>query len=192
MQRIIRNLWVIVFLMPALLLAGLTKEPYQEGKHYRLLKEPVQTSVSPDNIEVAEVFWYGCPHCYSLETEVNRWKPSMPKEARFIRIPGFFGPNLWKTHAQLYYTLESLLPDKKDFEPVHDAVFQGIQKRTISLASEKEMAEYLSKHHKIDKEKFRKYYQSFGIEKPDEPGLFQGARLSVNRCACPGGGWAFL
>lgn len=46
---------------------------YEEGKHYRALPSAQGTSSSPDKIEVAEVFWYGCPHCYNLEPQMKDW-----------------------------------------------------------------------------------------------------------------------
>ena len=39
---------------------------YQEGKEYLLLSTPQPVSTG-DKIEVVELFWYGCPHCYELE-----------------------------------------------------------------------------------------------------------------------------
>lgn len=162
MQKIIRSLWMIAFLIPVLTHAA-AKEPFKEGQDYRLLKSPVQTSASPGRVEVAEVFWYGCPHCYSLESAVHRWEPTMAKEAQLVRVPGFFGPNVWQTHAQLYYTLESLFPNEKELYPVHDAVFREIQEGNNRLTDEKDMAEYLSKNHNVDKDKFLSYYKSFGV-----------------------------
>ena len=51
-----------------LLILGLSnvsaQEPqFIEGGHYELLNEvqPVQTG---DKIEVVELFWYRCPHCF--------------------------------------------------------------------------------------------------------------------------------
>ena len=163
MKKIIQSFWIITLLLSVLAQAA-AKEPFTEGKDYRLLKSPVQTSAGPGRIEVAEVFWYGCPHCYSLDKVVNEWKPRLAKEAKFVRVPGFFGPNLWQTHAQFYYTLESLFPDEKLLDSVHDAVFQQVQEKNNRLTNEKEMADYLGEHYKVDKEKFLSYYNSFGVK----------------------------
>ncbi|MBC7211294.1 MAG: thiol:disulfide interchange protein, partial [Pseudomonas sp.] len=38
-------------------------EPATAGKEYIELSNPVPVSV-PGKIEVVELFWYGCPHCY--------------------------------------------------------------------------------------------------------------------------------
>ena len=39
---------------------------------YKLLDPPQPTEAS-GKIEVIEFFWYGCPHCYSLEPNVAAW-----------------------------------------------------------------------------------------------------------------------
>ena len=163
MSKIIRSLWLFFILIPVLAQAEVKTE-FQVGKDYRVLKDPVQTSVQADQIEVAVVFWYGCPHCYSLEAVVDRWKPSMSKEAQFVRVPGFFGPNIWQTHAQLYYTLKSMLPEENELHPIHDAVFKEIQERNNRLTDSKDMADFLNKRFKLDKDTFEQYYKSFGVQ----------------------------
>ena len=163
MHKIIRSLWLFIVLLSASAHA-VAKTEFQEGKDYRVLKTPAQTSVKSDRIEVAEVFWYGCPHCYSLESVVDRWKPSLSEEAQFIRVPGFFGQNIWQTHARLYYTLESLYPDEKELHPVHDAVFKEIQEKNNRLTNSKDMTDFLGKRFKVDKDRFEEYFKSFGVQ----------------------------
>ena len=47
--------------------SDLKPEKYQEGVHFEILKNP--SSVRDSNkIEVVEVFWFGCNHCYALES----------------------------------------------------------------------------------------------------------------------------
>ena len=38
-----------------------------EGTNYTVLKPAVPTNVAPGKVEVVEVFWYACGHCYLLE-----------------------------------------------------------------------------------------------------------------------------
>ena len=47
-------------------------QKYEEGVHYHTLSaaQPVQTG---DNIEVLELFWYHCPHCFALEPVLDSW-----------------------------------------------------------------------------------------------------------------------
>ncbi|MDN5676209.1 MAG: thiol:disulfide interchange protein DsbA, partial [Pseudomonas sp.] len=47
-------------------------DPVIAGKEYVELSNPVPVS-QPGKIEVVELFWYGCPHCYSFEPTINPW-----------------------------------------------------------------------------------------------------------------------
>lgn len=132
---------------------------YLAGEHYRVLDKPAQVDTAKSKIEVAEVFWYGCPHCYELESIVNIWRPSLPKDVEFMKVPAFFGPSLWKAHAQFYYTLQSM----GVVEKVHASVFDEIQKKKNYLKERADMAEFVNTKFGIDKKKFVKSYSSIGI-----------------------------
>ncbi|WP_330924563.1 thiol:disulfide interchange protein DsbA/DsbL [Candidatus Sororendozoicomonas aggregata] len=132
---------------------------FKEGTHYRVLDKPVPTQVTDGKIEVAEVFWYGCPHCYTLESVVSAWKPTLREDTQFIRVPAFFGPNIWKTHAQLYYTLKNM----GVLEKVHGAIFDEVQNKRNYLENPKEMARFLSKRFGINKATFEKNYNAIGV-----------------------------
>ena len=160
MHKIFRFFWMVL-LIPILSQAAPIK--YKEGEHYRVLKNPVQTSVDKQQIEVAEVFWYGCPHCYSLEPIIDKWKPSLAKDAKFVWVPGFFGPNIWKDHARIYYTIEALFPDEKKMHEVHDAIFPEIQNRNNRMRDVDSVADFLNKRFGADKKAVAKIYNSFGV-----------------------------
>ena len=59
---------------------------FQEGVHYQTLAKPVVTS-DPEKIEVVELFWYGCPHCDSLDPALKVWVNSLPADVSFVQIP---------------------------------------------------------------------------------------------------------
>ena len=40
---------------------------WQAGRNYTLINPPQPTDAGPGKVEVIEVFWYGCSHCYELE-----------------------------------------------------------------------------------------------------------------------------
>ena len=52
---------------------------YVEGRHYLELALPQPTETG-NKIEVREFFWYGCPHCFSLEPSLEKWLKTMPEE----------------------------------------------------------------------------------------------------------------
>jgi len=80
-------------------------ETYEEGKHYQRIDQP--KTIDSDKVEVLEFFWYGCPHCYSFEPYLNKWKTNKPENVEFLRVPATFQP-LWVLHARAYYALQML------------------------------------------------------------------------------------
>ncbi|SFP70235.1 thiol:disulfide interchange protein DsbA/DsbL [Pseudomonas borbori] len=127
------------------------------GKNYVELASPVPVS-KPGQIEVVELFWYGCGHCYQFESTINPWIEQLPEDVNFVRIPALFG-GLWNVQGQGFITLEAL-----KVEPaVHAAVFDAIHKQGKKLATAEEMAEFLATLG-VDKDAFLKTYNSFGVK----------------------------
>lgn len=112
----------------------------------------------PGKIEVVELFWYGCPHCYQFEPSINAWAGKLPEDVSFRRVPALFG-GLWNIHGQLFLTLEAMGVEPK----VHTAIFDAIHKDGKKLATPEEMAEFLAGHG-IDKDAFLKAYGSFNVK----------------------------
>ena len=132
-------------------------EDIQAGKQYVELNSPVPVA-QPGKIEVVELFWYGCPHCFQFEPTLKPWTEKLPKDVHFVRIPAMFG-GLWNAHGQLFLTLEAMGVEAK----VHDAIFNAIHREGKKLATPEEMAEFLAGQG-IDKEAFLSTYNSFAIK----------------------------
>ncbi|WP_439860257.1 thiol:disulfide interchange protein DsbA/DsbL [Pseudomonas sp. MBLB4136] len=132
-------------------------EPIQAGKQYVELTSPVPVS-KPGQIEVVELFWYGCPHCYQFESTINPWVEQLPEDVNFVRVPALFG-GVWNVHGQAFITLESMKVEQK----VHDAVFEAIHKQGKKLATPEELAEFLATQG-VDKDKFLSTYNSFAVK----------------------------
>lgn len=145
----------------------------QAGKQYVELKNPVPVS-KPGKIEVVELFWYGCGHCYQFESSINPWAEKLPEDVNFVRIPALFG-GMWNVHGQLFITLEAMKADHK----VHAAVFDGIHKQGRKLATPEEMADYLAGHG-IDREAFLKTFNSFGVKSQLEKAKKLGMAYQIN------------
>lgn len=95
---------------------------WREGTNYDVLAPAQPSTVAPGKIEVLEVFWLGCPHCYALEPYIRAWLKTKPAYVQFVRVPVMWGP-VHRAHARLYYTLESLGRDdlaEKVFTYIHD------------------------------------------------------------------------
>ncbi|HEX4389143.1 MAG TPA: thiol:disulfide interchange protein DsbA/DsbL [Steroidobacteraceae bacterium] len=85
----------------------LPESKWQPGVNYTLLVPAQPTSVAPGKVEVLEVFWLACPHCYALEPFIKAWAKSKPSYVEFVRVPVMWQA-VHRSHAQLYYTLEVL------------------------------------------------------------------------------------
>ncbi|NOT12972.1 MAG: thiol:disulfide interchange protein DsbA/DsbL [Methylococcaceae bacterium] len=119
---------------------------------------PAQPTQHADKVEVIEFFWYGCPHCYSLEPMLQQWLKSIPKNVEFIRIPAVFNEQ-WGKHAKAYFAAESLgVVDK-----VHADFFDAIQNKKEKLETEDELAKFFVAHG-VDEKQFRETYNSFMVD----------------------------
>ena len=131
--------------------------PLEAGKTYVELSNAVPVA-APGKIEVVELFWYGCPHCYSFEPVVNPWAEKLPADVNFVRIPAMFG-GPWDAHGQMFLTLEAMGVENK----VHSAVFNAIQNERKRLTDKNDMADFLATQG-VDKDKFLATFDSFAIK----------------------------
>jgi thiol:disulfide interchange protein DsbA len=105
---------------------------WKAGTNYTLLATPQPPAVKRGKVEVNEVFWYGCSHCYALDPALESWKLSKPAYIEFVRIPVIWGP-VHVQHARLYYTLQAL--GRAD---LHPKVFDTIHRKGNMLAAQTE------------------------------------------------------
>ena len=93
---------------------AVTPERFVLGTHYDRLSPTQPTSSGPDQIEVCEIFWYGCPHCYTFEPHLESWKGDIASDVSFVRVPAVWNP-LAQLHARAYYTAEVSRYHRRDF-----------------------------------------------------------------------------
>lgn len=131
--------------------------PFKADEHYVVLPAAIPVA-TPGKIEVVELFWYGCPHCYQFEPKLNPWIKSLPADVQFRRIPALFG-GLWNAHGQMFLTLEAMGVEPK----VHEAIFEAIHKQGLKLATPAEMSDFLARQG-VDSEAFLKTFDSFAVK----------------------------
>jgi thiol:disulfide interchange protein DsbA len=157
-------------LLLAALLLPLPLAAVEEGIDYAVLK-PAQPTETGDQIEVLEVFWYGCPHCWHLEPVIDRWVATKPAGVTFRRMPAT-GPR-WEPHARAYYAAESL----GKLDVFHKALFKAMQVQNRVIMTESDLVKFAGEVG-IDQEEFRAAYNSFYVEarvrKADEMGRRYG------------------
>lgn len=148
--------WLLGSLNAAQAQEAIPSADFKAGEHYIELTTPAPTQ-DPDKIEVAELFWYGCGHCFQFEPVLQDWKKTLPEDVSFREVPALFG-GVWNTHAQLFYTVQSL----GKLEETHKAIFNAIHVEKLQLANEAEMIEFLEPYG-ISEEQFEKAWSSFGV-----------------------------
>lgn len=132
------------------------QELFNEGVDYQRLPSPVPTS-SGDKIEVVEIFWYGCPHCFRLEPAAERWLANKPENVEFVRVPGVGGR--WSLGAAAYYVAQNLdVVDK-----VHQAMFDALHVKRQEMSTIEHVAAFFAEHG-IDGAKFDKSLNSFEVK----------------------------
>jgi len=136
---------------------------FSEGLHYERLVPTQPTVGGADKIEVAEVFMYGCPHCYSLEPRLNAWVAKADPDLRFVRIPAVFN-RLAQLHAQLYYTQEVLGRNGVLDNPAgfHATVFREFHDRGNQLTSEASI-QRLFERFGVSEDEFDRTWNSFEV-----------------------------
>ncbi len=139
--------------------AAPTSARFQLGKHYTRLSPTQPTSSSPDKVEVAEIFWYGCPHCYALDPSVKNWVAGKPEYVSFVRIPVVWS-DVTKTHARAFYTAEAV----GKIGAMHEALFREIHENHDLLDTE---------------DKLRAFFGMFGVDAPTFQSTFESAGVQT-------------
>lgn len=136
---------------------------WKPGVNYTPLVPAQTTNVAPGKIEVLEVFWLGCPHCYALEPYLQRWLKSKPSYIQFVRVPVMWGP-IHRAHAKLYYTLLAL--GRKDLvQKAFDTIQQHPENPLVanSDAETLKLQEGFARQNGISQADFDKAFNSFSV-----------------------------
>jgi len=166
--------WLLALLLPFVVATTAIAQDYKEGDQYLRLSNPQPTSTT-DKIEVVELFWYGCPHCYHLEPYVVKWLKSKPDDVEFVRLPAIVGPR-WEPLARAYYTAEVLgVLDK-----THDALFNAIHEKKQKLADEDQIKDFFVSQG-VSAADFKKAFNSFAVSVK-----MNNAKLMTRRYAITG------
>tara|TARA_Y100001001_G_scaffold141265_1_gene145188 strand:+ start:741 stop:1397 length:657 start_codon:yes stop_codon:yes gene_type:complete len=131
-------------------------EEYVAGRHYQILDSPSVTR-DPSKVEVVEVFWFGCNHCFALESYILPWKKTLPKDVDYWKSHATWNPTL-KIHARLFYSAKALGIE----DQIVPGAFTAIQREGRFLTGNSEL-EYFFKGFGVEKEKYLSVSNSFGV-----------------------------
>jgi thiol:disulfide interchange protein DsbA len=131
---------------------------FVEGVHYKLLKPAQPTSVAPGKVEVVEVFWYACGHCYLLEPKIEAWeRKGKPAYVEVVRMPAVWN-DLLKTHARLFYTIDVLGQPQ-----LNNEAFREINVRGNRLDTPDKIEAFFTSRG-VAKADFQKAFSGFAVE----------------------------
>ncbi len=103
---------------------------FVEGKHYVKINPEMNTDTAPGKVEVVELMWLGCPHCYELEPIIKQYEKNHPDYVDFKQVPAMLNPR-WAADAETFYIADVLDPSgEKD---LINKIFQGIHEQRRRL-----------------------------------------------------------
>ncbi len=140
---------------------------------WKVLDEAQPTDVAEGKIEVVEIFWYGCPHCYDFEPHLEEWLKNKPDDVEFRRMPGIFRDN-WVPHARAYYTALEL----GVLDAVHGPMFDAIHKMGKRLSGQSELRKLFAENG-VNEDAFDKVYESTAVTDKIKKALLMGRRYQI-------------
>ncbi len=107
------------------------KPNFVKGTHYVEINPPMTTDAPAGKVEVIEILWLGCPHCYTLEPTMKEYKKNLPDFVDFKQVPAMLNPG-WAGDGNTYVIAQIL--DPKGEKHLIDQIFNAIheQKRRLN------------------------------------------------------------
>lgn len=136
-----------------------TSSQFKEGTNYTKLVPAQPTSVAPGKVEVVEVFWYGCGHCFALDPAIEAWRAKgKPANVEFVRVPAMWN-DATRMHARVFFTAELL----GKLEQLHTPIFQEINVKGNTLNTVDKIAAFF-RANGVSSDDFQKTFSSFAVE----------------------------
>ncbi len=127
---------------------------YVEGEHYEVLLNPKKIS-GADKIEVMEIFWYGCSHCFAFESLLEAWRAGIAEDVVFARTPAIWR-DVMRNHANVYYATQALdVP-----EEIHHDIFTLLAK-SPAMVDQRKFAEIFARYGVSEKD-YTRAFNAFG------------------------------
>ena len=150
------GLAVLLLSFTSLTMSAAFADAPKVGTEFEAVAQAISTE-NPAKIEVMEIFWYGCPHCYHMEEPLNAWVKKLPSDVYFKRMPGL--PNAsWAPMAKTFYAMETLGVGEK----LHTKLFEAVHKtKTLNPTDEAAAIEWVTAQSGLDKLKVEQAFKSF-------------------------------
>lgn len=159
MRHVLRSLAAVSLSLLAFACSAQDGSKFEEGKHYKKVRE-IQAPTDPKRIEVNEFFWYGCPHCYALEPEIDKWEKAKAADVDFVRYPNSLGRPQSLLHSKAYYTEQAL----KTFPKTHLPLFRAIHDEHQQLSTPEQIGAIFQSAAGIQPDVFLQTFNSFMVD----------------------------
>ncbi len=143
--------WVLI-----LLWLPLSSQAFEEGFEYQTIVPPVPTNAG-DQVEVVELFFYGCPHCFRAEPIIDEWLDKQPDFVDFKRMPAIFRDS-WEPLARAFYTAEAL----GAMDRIHRPLFNALHIKRQKVFTKDALRSFFIAHG-VSAADFDKTYDSFHV-----------------------------
>lgn len=143
----------------ALMAAGTASAQFNAipGRDYTPLS-PAQPKLTDSPVEVLEFFAYGCIHCFHLEPKLDKWKATLAKDVKLVRVPTPF-PIRGLDSTGIFYTLEAM----GQLERLHGKIFEAVNNENVQLGNPNVRDQWLAKNG-VDVKKYAEVEQSFSVK----------------------------
>ncbi|MCK5917843.1 MAG: thiol:disulfide interchange protein DsbA/DsbL [Cocleimonas sp.] len=112
-----------------------------EGTHYFEIFPQINTDAPAGKVEVVELMWLGCPHCYHLEADVEKYKKNKADYVDFKQVPAMLNP-VWSKDAETFYIAQLLDPQGK--KGLMNKVFHAIHEQGRRFKNEGSVKRYFA------------------------------------------------
>lgn len=150
-MRFVAILLLLLFFLPALA----EEEAFIPGIHYEEIVKPLP-KLGDKDIEILELFWYTCPHCYQFELAAKNWKSTLPENVEIRPYPAY-NPRIEPLLRAFFVAQLAGLHEK-----THLPIFQAIHEQRKNLNNRAALANFFETYG-LSQADFDKLYDSFAV-----------------------------
>jgi thiol:disulfide interchange protein DsbA len=168
---IFRGVLALIFAFASVAHAQTT---WTEGRNYFLINPARPPAVAPGQVEVTEVFSYGCPACNVFLPEMHKLNKALPANAVLTYIPASFNPGEdWPMFQKAFLTAQVLGVAEQTHDAMFDAVWktgelgvvdQATQRIKDPLPSIEDAARFYNRVAGVPVDKFLSTAKSFAVD----------------------------
>ena len=154
MKIFARSLLLLLTVFPLLVHSA----TFEEGRNYQRIVPAQPTEAGKGKIEVVELFWYACPHCYRFQPYLARWLKNKPADVVYRRMPAIFSDR-WALLGRAFCTAQALgIVDR-----IHQPLFDAIHAEKRRMDSEEALMAFFAEQG-VSNDDFRKTFHSFAVD----------------------------